>query len=286
MSGQISSQDNVTRRTLGNNWDLGYFRARALLVFAVLAALLVMNVVKAEQARTSGAEIILKTRPVDPRDIFFGHYAILSYALNGRDLGELMDSELAAEIDNRPPSQNGQIYITNRQRDPLYVVLEKQGQFHEPIKVVRRAGNVPAGALAMKAYGKPRRSRRCENGARDDDCPFQLRVKTDLPGRYYADRETALAIEDQARNARAQQAAIRTFDRCEAQRERLQTNPDEQVSARCRDVLVRPTENPDDTFGVILSLSEKGDAVIKGLMIGDRRIIDNLQGPRVQLTGS
>ena len=283
MSKHFKGQEDGARRTLGDKWDLGLFRSRAILAFVVLAALLAVNVVKAEQARTKGAEIILKSRPIDPRDIFFGHYATLSYDLNRRALGKLVDADLAAEVDNRRPAESRAIFVAQLARNPLYIIFEKQGRFHEPVKVVRRQSNVPVGALAIRAYGKPFRSYRCGDRVIDGECPIELRIVTDLPRRYYADRETALAIEEEARQVRDQQRVMRAFEQCELDRKRAETNSDHKISSRCENLIVRPVENPDVAFGVILSVSEKGDAVIKGLLIDDRRIIDSLRGPRLSL---
>jgi len=271
-----------TDRVFTRRWDLGFFRGRAILAFAALAALLAMNVVKAENARTRGAEVTLKTRPVDPRDLFFGHYATLPYDLDGRDLGAFMTPALRAEIDNRPPRDLLLDAIVSTRENKLYIILEKQGRFHEPILVTRQASSVPPGAIALEASGTPYRQRNCT----EENCPVELRVSLDLPQRYYADKQTALSIEAEARDITALQRRITVFERCESQRTRGADDPDFKETATCANQIVRPVGDPDQAFGVILSVTSPEKAVIRGLLIDDQRIIDTLSGPRLQLTRS
>jgi hypothetical protein len=55
------------------------FLARAAIGLAVILGGLGWMALTHETARSSGREVILQTNPVDPRDVFFGHYAILNY---------------------------------------------------------------------------------------------------------------------------------------------------------------------------------------------------------------
>jgi uncharacterized membrane-anchored protein len=52
-----------------------------LLAIAMIAVILGMVAMYAKDLK-SGTEITLKTEPVDPRSLFLGHYATLSYAIN------------------------------------------------------------------------------------------------------------------------------------------------------------------------------------------------------------
>ncbi len=58
-----------------------------------------------EYTLQTGEEILLKTRPVDPRDLFRGDYVILSYEISRLDLDSL-------ESDTFEFKNNDQVYVT------------------------------------------------------------------------------------------------------------------------------------------------------------------------------
>lgn len=62
-----------------------------------------------------GQEIAIKTKPVDPRDVFRGDHVILSYEIN----------ELA--IDQVPPVFKEEERWQDLRQAPLYVILKKDG---------------------------------------------------------------------------------------------------------------------------------------------------------------
>ncbi|MEO1150453.1 MAG: GDYXXLXY domain-containing protein [Pseudomonadota bacterium] len=273
--------DTPPRWRLGQDWTLGFFRARALLVLIVFAGVLGMALFQAERDRSSGRELILASAPIDPRDVFFGHYATLRYRVQGRNLGALIDETLKDEIDDRPPSVSDRIYYPLVGKDPLYVAFEKRGRFHEPVRVSRNRASLPANALVLKAFGRANRGTTTDTTTQN---AYSLRIAIDLPRRYYADRETALAIEEKAREAGRVRAEQRRFERCERERERAASNPQAVVSKSCETVTVPPNLDALDSFGVILSVPPGRDPVIRGLLIEDRRIIDQLTGPKLMLS--
>jgi uncharacterized membrane-anchored protein len=61
----------------------------------------------------TGQTVLLKTQPVDPRDLFRGDYVILSYEISTLDLGTL-----------------GAGQITPTQGKDVYVTLRPEGQYH------------------------------------------------------------------------------------------------------------------------------------------------------------
>lgn len=88
------------------------------LVLALQTAWVVGIVFVQERGLATGVTILIETRPVDPRDLLRGDYAILNYAISTVPTGRFQPA------------------ITNLDggRD-VFVALEKRGEFH----VVRRA---------------------------------------------------------------------------------------------------------------------------------------------------
>lgn len=76
----------------------------------------------------TGEEIILETEPVDPRDIFRGDYATLSYAI----------STLPAPSDDWEAG------------DRAYVVLEQQGTYHQPVSVHHERPPTSGGQVCLQ----------------------------------------------------------------------------------------------------------------------------------------
>lgn len=66
-----------------------------------------------------GEEILLETRPYDPRDLFRGDYVVLNYEIDEVDI-EKFPEELREE----------DAYEKYRNRE-IYAVLEKKGEFHD-----------------------------------------------------------------------------------------------------------------------------------------------------------
>lgn len=235
------------------------FVIRGVLAFLLVAGLFAMKLVEAENARAKGVEIVLETRPIDPRDLFFGHYATLTYAIEGADLTAVADNALLAET-----AEEG--YRRAKDGDkPLYIILEKKGRFHEAARVTRTRPDSSDGVfLTGTGFMATRRLTSIPREANEDETADarppapKLRTQINLPDRYYADPETALALEEKARNAGRQ-------------RNERDANP------------LPGTENEEITFGVILSVSDGGDAVIKGVYLDGQRIVDSLTGPRLTL---
>jgi hypothetical protein len=76
-------------------------------------------------------------------------------------------------------------------------------------------------------------------------------------------------------------------DRWETCRDLQQTAPDQfEQSWMCEDfdLADEPTSDIPE-YGVILSVSDRGDAVIKGLYLDGQRLYDSLTGPRLTLEG-
>ena len=259
------------------------FRLRALLAFLLIGGFLLFGVFKNESARSNGAEIVLETRPIDPRDVFFGHYAILSYdieALGPARVFALLDDEMKAEARRRIESD---VTETGRRRftfdaEPVFVSLEKRGAFHVPLLITQNLTKAAiSGTAVLKARWRPdAHFRECEEGRTAGiDCAWTVSISLDLPDRYYADKETALALENRQRDAQRIVREQRRFEQCERA---LAEGEGGTVVNNC-DGATAP--EAAERFGVILSVSDAGDAVIKGVMLGEERIYDSLTGPRL-----
>lgn len=88
-------------------------------------------VLSKEHTLRTGREVLLKTRPVDPRDLFRGDYVILRYDISQFDAGAYAN-----------PNN-----ISYREEDMVFAVLDTTKQFAEVQRVQR---NRPAGELYIK----------------------------------------------------------------------------------------------------------------------------------------
>jgi hypothetical protein len=238
------------------------FLARAAIGLAVILLGLGWMTFNHETARSSGREVVLQTNPVDPRDVFFGHYAILNY----REFGP-RDVQVAVSDD--PDLAVG---------DTVYVPLIQSGAFYTPGEVfAAREDAAATGAPILKAELIEGYVIRDE----DDDA---LWVRFDLPSQYFADPETAIALQSDFQTANAMQGRR---DRWETCRNLQQTAPDQfEQSWMCEDFDLADEPTSDiPKYGVILSVSDRGDAVIKGLYLDGQRLYDSLTGPRLTLEG-
>ena len=236
------------------------FLARAAIGLAVILSGLGWMTLNHETARSSGREVILQTNPVDPRDVFFGHYAILNY----REFGP-RDVQVALSDD--PDLAVG---------DTVYVPLIQSGAFYTPGEVfAAREDAAATGAPILKAELIEGYVIRDE----DDDA---LWIRFDLPGQYFADSETAIALQTDFQTAIAM---LRRREQWETCRDLQRNAPAEfEESWRCEDfdLADEPTSDIPE-YGVILSVSDTGDAVIKGLYLDGQRLYDSLTGPRLTL---
>lgn len=69
----------------------------------------------------SGEEIILQTRPVDPRDIFRGDYVVLSYEIEEIDLDKVED-ELKDRLIVSSFPYDRKIYVTLKENNGVHIV--------------------------------------------------------------------------------------------------------------------------------------------------------------------
>lgn len=84
-----------------------------LLIAAFWVAIIGSFVTYKEYTLRTGREVLLKTRPVDPRDLFRGDYVILRYDISQFD----------------PRNYTDQYNIAFKEGDPIFVVLDTTGEF-------------------------------------------------------------------------------------------------------------------------------------------------------------
>jgi uncharacterized membrane-anchored protein len=103
----------------------------------VQVALIALMVFDRARILHSGTEVMLKTRPVDPRDFLRGDYVVLNYDISSVDAGSLKDQ----------PSSG--------KNTPVYVKLAKQPDgFHNAISVHREPVAVGAGEVLIHGYAR------------------------------------------------------------------------------------------------------------------------------------
>lgn len=133
-------------------------------------------------ARNQGEELILDAAPVDPRDMLHGHYVALTYPAERLNVAALAGDD------------------SFREGEPIHVVFDSRGAVARPAGVYRVRPAGPEGPVLtgrVTYAGDPAAPPRATEGA-----PHERIVIADLrlPDRYYADKETALALEGRLRD--------------------------------------------------------------------------------------
>lgn len=84
------------------------------IILVAVVHTLILGAILGERAYTlmTGREIVLRTAPVDPRDLFRGDYVILSYAIRSLDLASLAGEDTFKE--------NGSVYVVLAPKDGLF----------------------------------------------------------------------------------------------------------------------------------------------------------------------
>lgn len=236
------------------------FLARAVIGLAVILFGLGWMTVSHETARSSGHEVVLQTYPIDPRDVFFGHYAILNYRHFGpRDVS----------VPGRDPRGFAD-------GDTVYVALTPSELFETPGAVfATREEATATGAPVLKAD-------LVEAYAPEGEDLEIFWLVFDLPSQYFADPETAIALQADFQTANAMQRRRGRWETC---RDLQHTAPDQfEQASICEDFDLADEPTTDiPEYGVILSVSDQGEAVIKGLYLDGQHVYDSLTGPRLTL---
>ncbi len=128
----------------------------------------------------SGEEIILQTRPVDPRDIFRGDYVVLSYEIEEIDMDKV-EEDLADRIMNSSFSQNNK----------LYVILKEENGVHIVDKVVEKEPTSATSYIEGEYIYF-----RNKNEKTDEDAKLMMSYKID---KYFVPENTGVKLEEAAR---------------------------------------------------------------------------------------
>lgn len=171
-----------------------------LLATAVLVGLPAWMILDRAAILRDGTEIVLKTAPVDPRDLMRGDYVRLRYEEISNVDGSLFEGEL--------PAHEGQVKLwltLHSGEDGLAVV--KAVSVEKPV-------NPAPGEILLRS--KP--SRWSRSGS-SETMAGQLSLSFGIE-RYYVPEGEGLAIED-ARNEQRTTVALRISDKGEAQIARL-----------------------------------------------------------------
>lgn len=106
--------------------------ARIVLLLALQTAVLVTMVGLKQYTLATGTEILLETRPIDPRSLFRGDYVILYYKVNDLNVTELEgDDDFSVH-------------------DPIYVVLTPGNKYWTPVSIHRERPSVTPPQVFIK----------------------------------------------------------------------------------------------------------------------------------------
>lgn len=247
----------------------------ALLALAMIVVILGMIAMYARDLR-NGTEITLKTEPVDPRSLFLGHYAILSYAINR------LDEQVLGDHCYKP-------------NEAIFVTLEPDA--NGDWQAVRSAPQMPADAFGdarVTLRGRVQWGSACPADSAEttsDESPADA-IKTEAPplepttpAEEVSDAEPAEAPVDETSEIPADPAVedtasdLTTFVAANVDYGIGQyfASPD---AARRLDELARrrPTgedgEPPPEPLEIILSVPRSGRALIKGVIIDGEKTYD------------
>ncbi len=146
---------------------------RAALVALVLSMVPGWMIYDRMQLLRNGREIVLKTKPVDPRDFFRGHYARLGYEISAIPHSAMKTGE--------KPKRGQSIYVAVRKGE--------DGLWHfAGVAFASWPGRVPEDVVLLKGRVRHAWSK-------------EIRVEYGIE-RYFAPRQRALQIERKGRDGR------------------------------------------------------------------------------------
>jgi uncharacterized membrane-anchored protein len=169
---------------LRSRWRAAGLRARTLLLLSVSTIFLLGMAGCEHMKRITGEEIILRTRPVDPREILRGNYVALDYEVEKVHL-----PDLPAPVD---PSGW-------KQGDILYLMLRPDGVSWKPVGLSRQHVKGEPGDVALLAKYLRRED---YAGVTEPGKNMPVDILLDIGvDHYYAAEKAAKQIEADAREA-------------------------------------------------------------------------------------
>ncbi|MGE3303721.1 MAG: GDYXXLXY domain-containing protein [Hyphomonadaceae bacterium] len=157
-------------------------RARTIAFLGVLTAALIGMAACEHIARRTGAEIVLRTRPVDPRDIVRGAYVQLDYEIERVHLPDLPTA--ADPSDWRP-------------EDTLWLTLRPSGAVWIPVAISAQRPALTSGAATLRARYIRREDYAAETPA-GKNMPVDILLDIGAD-HYYAAEDEAKKLEARAR---------------------------------------------------------------------------------------
>ncbi|WP_408009648.1 GDYXXLXY domain-containing protein [Pseudalkalibacillus sp. A8] len=142
-------------------------RKKWLYVLVALQVLILIGIAATHYMTLKfGEQVVLKTEPIDPRDIFYGDYVTLNYDISTLSLDLLQDEGID-------------------EREMVYVLLQKSGEVHEASSVHSQKPKVENGEIVLN--GKVRWV---------DDYSDILMIDYGIE-RFYVEEGTGKVLEDE-----------------------------------------------------------------------------------------
>lgn len=165
-------------------WRATGLRARTLLLLGVSTIFLLGMAGCEHMKRITGEEIILRTRPVDPRDILRGNYVALDYEVERVHLPDL------------PTSADPSGWKAG---DDLYLMLRPDGVSWKPVALARQRVKGEPSDVALRAKYVRRED---FGGVTEPGKNMPVDILLDIGvDHYYAAEKAAKQIEADAREA-------------------------------------------------------------------------------------
>jgi len=145
------------------------FWLRAVTVMIILAITLSAMIFQRLNILTNGAEVVLKTKPVDPRDLFKGHYARLNF--------DISETVKPAHLENKRFKKGDKVFLRLIRTENNYWVIK---EVFKSIPQKQPGGVIIQGTIKY-AYSN------------------KLRIRYGIE-RYYAPKAEALNLEKLSRD--------------------------------------------------------------------------------------
>lgn len=99
---------------------------RYLAAFIAMVVILLSMTIQPILTKSMGTEIMIKTKPLDPTDVFRGDYVILNYEIN-----EIPDEKLGQDILAYRSNKDEYNPYEDLRGKNIYVTLKKNGDYYE-----------------------------------------------------------------------------------------------------------------------------------------------------------
>ncbi|MEG6523783.1 GDYXXLXY domain-containing protein [Desulfotomaculum sp. 1211_IL3151] len=157
---------------------------RKYLLIALLPLLILLGLtVKPVLTYTLGEEILLKTQPVDPYDLFRGRHMVVAY-----EISSVASSKMPGDfnpVNNEGPYNKA---AKNYREKKLYAVLKKEGSYHTVDRIV---SDKPKGLHLPCSYQYVERI----------DSEYRVRLDYQLD-KYFIPENSSPELEDAAREGK------------------------------------------------------------------------------------